>query len=103
MNKNASDPKQVKEASDRERRGKSRSADDCHFMMAHEQSQRFLFDLLGECGVYRLSFNHSGSITAFNEGQRDIGQKIIARLVEADPTYYPKLMLIAHEKGFNDV
>lgn len=99
--KNAADPKQVNEAKDKERREANNLADDIHFLMTHKQGQRFIWKVLCECGVYKLSFDsRSGSNTYFNEGARDIGQKIIAMLTDAEPTYYPKLMIAAHEGGF---
>lgn len=98
--KNAADESQVKEARDSERRRANRQSDDIHFLMKHPQGQRFIWRVLAECGVAKLSFNHSGSITAFNEGARDVGHKVISMLSEAEPTYYPKLMIAAHEGEF---
>ena len=47
--------------------------EDIQWLMANKQGRRVMWRLLGEAGVYRTSFNNSGSVTAFNEGKRQIG------------------------------
>lgn len=101
--KNVSEENNVKEAGEKARLQRNKHNDDVHFLMSSDHGQRFIWRVLAECGVSKLSFNHSGSITSFNEGARDVGHKIIDMLSQAEPTYYPKLMINAHEKGFNDV
>lgn len=47
--------------------------EDIQWLMAGKQGRRLMWRLLAEAGVYRTSFNNSGSVTAFNEGKRQIG------------------------------
>ena len=47
---------------------------------------------LEEAGVHRTSFNHSGSVMAFNEGRRHIGLYLLAEILEIAPESYTKLL-----------
>jgi hypothetical protein len=78
------------EAGARERR--RRELDDLKWLMAHPQGRRIVSRLLEEAGVNRTSFNHSGSLMAFNEGKRHIGLFFTAEVLEAAPEGYFKLL-----------
>lgn len=66
--------------------------EDFKWLLAHPQGRRITTRLLEQAGVNRTSFNHSGSIMAFNEGRRDIGLFITAEALEASPEGYFKLL-----------
>lgn len=55
--------------------------------MASRQGRAFLRWLLGECGVYRTSFT-GNSTTFFNEGKRDVGLQVLARVTTGHPDAY---------------
>lgn len=78
------------EAVARERRRKE--VDDLKWLMAHPQGRRIVTRLLEETGTMRSSFNHSGSVMAFNEGKRSVGLFITAEVLEAAPEGYFKLL-----------
>ena len=48
--------------------------------------------LLDEAGVYRSSFNHSGSVMAFSEGKRHIGLFLTSELLEASSEGFMKVL-----------
>ena len=56
-------------------------------VVSTKQGRAFLRWLLGECGVYRTSFT-GNSTTFFNEGKRDIGLQVLARVTGAHPDAY---------------
>lgn len=60
--------------------------------MAHAQGRRIAWRLLEKAGIYRTSFNHSGSVMAFNEGKRDVGLFLLAELNDAAPGGYLKML-----------
>lgn len=64
------------------------AAEDLRHVMLSPQGRRFLWSLLGTCGIYRISFNHSGSITSFNEGMRNVGLDLQRRMIEASSELY---------------
>lgn len=66
--------------------------DATRFMLSTTQGRRFLWWILGECGLFRASF--SGNSSTFHaEGERNIGLKIVARLDAINPIAFPQLML----------
>jgi hypothetical protein len=72
----------------REQMARDQALADLRSVMDTPAGRRFMWGLLGECGLYRASFNNSGSITAFNEGQRDIGLRLVARITQDCPAQY---------------
>jgi hypothetical protein len=78
------------EAVAREKRRKE--LEDLKWLMAHPQGRRISARLLEKAGVHRTSFNHSGSVMAFNEGRRDLGLFLMAELLEASPKGYFDLL-----------
>ena len=74
----------------RERRRKE--LEDLRWLLAHPQGRRILMRLLDEAGVYRSSFNHSGSVMAFSEGKRHIGLFLTAELMEASTMGFMKIL-----------
>lgn len=71
---------------------REREVNDLKWLMAHPQGRRIVARLLDQAGVSRTSFNHSGSVMAFNEGRRDMGLFIQAEVLEAAPEGYFKLL-----------
>lgn len=78
------------EAGARERRRKE--LDDLRWLLGHPQGRRIVSRMLDEAGVYRSSFNHSGSVMAFAEGRRHIGLWLTAELLEASSDGYLKVL-----------
>lgn len=59
--------------------------EDLRWLMGHKPGRRFVRRLLERTGVYRTSFNTSGSVMAFNEGQRNVGLGLVAEIQEHAP------------------
>ena len=74
----------------RERRRKE--LEDLRWWLGHPQGRRIISRLLDEAGVYRSSFNHSGSVMAFSEGKRHMGLFLTGELLEASPDGYMKVL-----------
>jgi hypothetical protein len=81
---------EAEEVGARERRRKE--LEDLRWLLGHPQGRRIVVRLLDEAGVYRSSFNHSGSVMAFNEGKRHVGLFLIAELTEASPDGFMKVL-----------
>lgn len=67
------------------RHQEQRDIQDFQWLMSQAQGQRFVWRLLEKAGVYRSTFNSSGSITAFNEGQRAIGLWVMGQIHDHTP------------------
>lgn len=64
---------------------------------------RFMRALLAAHGIYRSSFDvTSERMTAFNEGDRNAGLRLLAWLDEADPTIYERIIKIEQEQKQNE-
>lgn len=59
-------------------------------VMSTPEGRRFVWGLLGDAGVYRQSFESDSMATAFNEGMRAGGLRILARLNDEAPELYLK-------------
>jgi hypothetical protein len=71
---------------------RKQQVEDFKWLMAHAQGRRIVSRLLEETGVHRTSFNHSGSVMAFNEGKRHLGLYLMAEILEIAPESYVKLL-----------
>lgn len=78
----------VKEKGQKARSRAQRDIDDMATILSDIRGRRFIWRYLQECGVFKTSFNNSGSVTAFNEGMRNIGLKLLAEIMEADSEAY---------------
>lgn len=67
-------------------------AEDLKWLMAHKQGRRLVDKWLERSGIYRNPFNHSGSVTAFNCGQMNLGQQMLAEIMTHAPDAYLKLL-----------
>lgn len=84
----AANPRAVKERTEKVRSRRERDIDDLATILSDIRGRRFLWRYLSECGIFRTSFNNSGSITAFNEGARSIGLKLLTEIMETDAESY---------------
>lgn len=71
-----------------ERRQREKSQSDLRHVMNSKEGRRFIWRLLGETGIYRQSFSSDPLLMARNEGERNIGLKLLAELMEACPKRY---------------
>jgi hypothetical protein len=66
--------------------------EDLKWLMAHQAGRRIAWQLLARSGVFRNPFNNSGSVTAFNCGQMNLGQQLLAQILEHAPDAYVKML-----------
>ncbi len=67
-------------------------------VMSMPEGRAFFWWMLTECHVHGNSFHQNGLTMAFNEGERNIGLKIEARLAEQCPEDFARMMIEAREK-----
>lgn len=68
-------------------------------IMSMPEGRAFFWWLLEQCHVHGNSFHQNGLTMAFNEGERNIGLKIEARLAEVTPKEFALMMIEAREKA----
>jgi hypothetical protein len=75
-----------------EKLAKINESEDLKWLMSNKRGRRFMWLLLERCGVNRQSFNHSGSIMAFNEGARTVGLMEQKKLLTVCPELYMTML-----------
>lgn len=98
--KNAADEKQVKEAKRQAKFSREQELDDVRAILSLPAGRRFLWRYLERCGVYKSSYDPSGSRVYFNEGERNIGILLLADITQADPQAYVSMMLDSERQKF---
>lgn len=78
-----------------ERLAREKEQNDLRWVMGSKQGRRFMYRLLSEAGLYRLSINLGNTdslLTAFNEGQRNIGLQMLGEITEACQDRYTEML-----------
>lgn len=65
---------------------------DIKWLMSSPRGRRIVWWVLDKAGVNRTSFNNSGSVMAFNEGQRNMGLMLQAQVIELAPEAYMTML-----------
>lgn len=86
-----------KDAEDKARRAAVMEKDDLVWLMSNKRGRRVMYRLLERAGVWRSSFHTNALQMAFNEGSRNEGLYLFAKLAEACPESYSS-MLEEHRK-----
>jgi hypothetical protein len=88
----AFDPGDQKQVQDRARRAKERQRDAdaaIKTLMSSEAGRIWIWDHLSDCGLYRMSARSGDAhMTYFNEGERNVGLRLLAQLQRACPDLY---------------
>lgn len=81
----ANDPTSVKAAGERDAKREKQRDQDLRAVLRMPEGRRFLFDLIGMCGVYENSFSAVPGETFHKEGKRLIGTTLLKKINDADP------------------
>lgn len=83
-----SDPKDARKIALEAKRRRVEYLDVIRAVMGLKQGRRFIGELLSWCHVRGSSFNPDPIKMAFAEGERNIGLRLEADLIEASPEHY---------------
>lgn len=83
--RNAADPDQVKNAKARVKRTREREIQDITWVLSTKMGRRFFWRYLEMTGLFRTSMDAAMNRTFFNEGERNVGLRLMADLDEAQP------------------
>jgi hypothetical protein len=75
---------------------------DIKWQMGSKRGRRIIWRLLDEAGIHRSSFDKDPYQMAFNEGWRNAGNALLAKLDDACPDLY-LAMLKEHSDGRSNV
>lgn len=74
-----------------QKRERQKEIDDVRKILKTPEGRRLFWRLLSKCGIFRNSFNPNSNLTAFNEGQRNVGLNLLNDVNEADITAFAKM------------
>lgn len=86
--RNAGDATQVKRARETDRARVERERNEDAAVWSTYNGRAFTRRMLAEAGVYRLSMANDPYWTAFNEGARNLGLQLLARMSTTAPEFY---------------
>lgn len=61
-------------------------------VFATASGKRVLFDIIEQCAIYEKAFTGENNATNFMLGLQEAGKRVISRLDEIDPRFYPTLL-----------
>lgn len=85
---NAADPQQARERKRKDFSRAERDANDLRWVMSDERGRRFTWNMLANCRVFATTFTGEALSAAFNEGARNMGVELLARIMRDCPTLY---------------
>lgn len=65
---------------------------DWKWLMSAKRGRRIVWRLLDQSGVFQISFNPNAMQMAFNEGNRNYGNRILAAIHALCPELYPVMV-----------
>src|SRR5882672_9145506 len=89
------DPELARAQKRESKAAKARAAQDdaaIQSIMASPGGRAWIQDLLEVCGVFRTTFTGEALQSAFNEGNRNVGLRILAAIMRACPDAYIQMM-----------
>lgn len=76
----------------RNRLAKDTEESDFKWLVSTKRGRRIVWRVLEQTGVFRLSFNTNSMQMAFNEGNRNFGNKILAMINSVSPEAFTLMM-----------
>lgn len=86
------DPKQVKKLKRAAKTAEQIAQEDLRDLLEHRAFRNFVWTMLEKCRIHQISFTEGCPDTgAYNEGHRNVGNKLIALLEDAAPHSYMRI------------
>lgn len=70
---------------------KTDAIDDLLWLMSDKRGRRIVWRLLSEAGIYQLTFTGDALTSAFKEGQRNQGLKLVAQITQHCPDRFSEM------------
>ena len=92
-----SQEQQAREAAQASERKQRQAVEDLKWQLAHKPGRRQAWRLLSSTGVFRNPFHQESAISAFNAGQMNVGQKLLADIMTHCPDAFTLMLKEAAE------
>lgn len=76
----------------RDRLSRENEEADLKWLMSNKRGRRYIWRLLDQTGVFRLSFNTNAMTMAFAEGNRNFGNRTLAMIHTLCPEHYQSMV-----------
>lgn len=90
------------EVNTRERLLRETEESDVQWLMSSKRGRRIVWRLLDLAGVFRSSFSPTAMVMAFQEGNRNYGNRILALVITYCPELYSQMMKEQNNARRND-
>lgn len=87
------------EAQERNKLAAKVEEEDVKWLMSNKRGRRIVYRLLERAGVWRLSFNTNALQMAFNEGNRNEGLALFAKVMAHCPEHYATMVKEQEKNG----
>lgn len=95
---NAADETKLEAQKQGEKHRRVGEVSDLKAILDTPHGRRFFWRILEKAGVLRTSFDHSGAVTAYNEGRRSLGLWAWAEMEAARPEAYVQMLAESREQ-----
>ena len=90
---NASDPEAVNAARKKSARYKYKRLEVIKALLSQRETRQWLYEIMEWCHVFHTTFvQNQPDSSAFREGERNIGLRLLSDLIEADAEGYIKML-----------
>jgi len=86
------DERQAEDVTQQAANLKKTEIEDIKWLMSSPRGRRLVWWLLDVSGIYRTSFSSSRNVTDFNEGGRNVGLRLLARVNDHCLDSYEKML-----------
>jgi hypothetical protein len=97
--RNAADPKQVRNATRKEKDLRTRELDDMRAVLRTVEGRRFVWRLMGWSGFLQNPSHQRGDMTHQNIGRGDAGRFLLSEILEADENAYMAMQTEARRES----
>lgn len=97
--RNAADPKQVRNATRKEKDLRTRELDDMRAVLRTVEGRRFIWRLMGWSGFLQNPSHQRGDMTHQNIGRGDAGRFLLSEILEADENAYMTMQTEARRES----
>lgn len=103
IQKNVADENEVKRAKSKEKLARDSELNDIRYLLQSQQGRRFLWRLMGFCGLHEDPSHQRGDMTHQNIGRGNVARFLLAEIVEANDEAYLQMMREAKQGEMKNV
>lgn len=91
--------KQAEDKAKRDQLAAENAADDYRWLMGSERGRRLVWGWMGECMVFGSTFMPDAAVSAFQEGQRNVGLRFLNAVMLHCPEQFTAMQAEATERA----